>query len=144
MTIVIIEQIKSVNDLLNFSRAYKEGMIKLNVSKLARHLKKDRKTIRRYLNGNIPKKTRKRVKYLDQYRDYIIEILSDKYQSFDYIDHLFKFLKREKNITCSRSTLNRYIRYDEELNKLFKRKKDNSFTERFETEPGYQAQFDVK
>lgn len=144
MTIVIIEQIKSVNDLLNFSRAYKEGMIKLNVSKLARHLKKDRKTIRRYLNGNIPKKTRKRVKYLDQYRDYIIEILSDKYQSFDYIDHLFKFLKREKNITCSRSTLNRYIRYDEELSKLFKRKKDNSFTERFETEPGYQAQFDVK
>lgn len=71
-------------------------------------------------------------------------MLSDKYQSFDYIDHLFKYLKREKGITCSRVTLNRYIREDEELNSLFKRKKDNSFTERFETNPGQQVQFDMK
>ncbi len=84
------------------------------------------------------------MKYLDQHRIYIVEVLSDKYQSFNYIDHLFKYLKRELNVTCGRVTLNRYIREDEELNMLFKRKKENSFTERFETEPGVQAQFDLK
>jgi len=144
MTEVIIEEIQNLEDLLMFSKAYKKGLIRLNVSKLARHLQKDRKTIRRYLNGDVPKTTRTRTKYLDEYRDYIVEVLSDKYQSFDYIDHLFKYLKREKQITCSRSTFNRYIRKDEELNQLFKRKKTNSFTERFETDPGYQAQFDIK
>lgn len=41
-------------------------------------------------------------------------------------------------------TLNRYIREDKELNSLFKRKKENTFTERFETAPGVQAQFDLK
>ena len=141
MTKIILEQITKLDDLLLFSKAYKEGLIKINISKLAKELNKDRKTITKYLNGNIPKKTRERTKYLDEHRKYILEVLKDKYQSFDYIDHLFKYLKREKNITCSRSTLNRYIRNDNELTKLFKRKKDLSFTERFETDPGVQAQF---
>ncbi len=144
MTGVIIEQITKLEDLLMFSKAYKEGMIKLNISKLARDLNKDRKTIRKYLNGEVPKQTRERIKYLDEHRDYIVHVLSDKMQSFDYIEHLFNYLKREKGITCSRSTFSRYIRLDEELSSLFKRKKDNSFTMRFETKPGEQAQFDIK
>lgn len=144
MTGIILENITNVNDLSMFSKAYKEGLIKVNISKIAKELNKDRKTIRKYLEGYTPKETRDRVKYLDEYRDYIKEVLSDKYQSFDYIDHLFKYLKREKGITCSRVTLNRYIREDNELDSLFKRKKDNSFTERFETEPGQQVQFDMK
>lgn len=144
MTKIILEQITKLDDLLLFSKAYKEGLIKINISKLAKELNKDRKTITKYLNGNIPKKTRERTKYLDEHRKYILEVLKDKYQSFDYIDHLFKYLKREKNITCSRSTLNRYIRNDNELTKLFKRKKDLAFTERFETAPGVKAQFDTK
>ena len=144
MTGIILENITSVNDLSMFSKAYKEGLIKVNISKIAKELNKDRKTIKKYLEGYTPKETRDRVKYLDEHRDYIKEVLSDKYQSFDYIDHLFKYLKREKGITCSRVTLNRYIREDKELDSLFKRKKDNSFTERFETEPGEQVQFDMK
>lgn len=52
-------------------------------------------------------------------------------------------MKREKVITCSRVAFNRYIREDEELDSLFKRKKDNSFTKRFETMPGEQVQFDM-
>jgi len=144
MTDIVLENITHVEDVLMFSKAYQEGKIPLNITKIAKHLKKDRKTVRKYLSGEVPQKTRQRTKYLDEYRAKLVEVLSDKYQSFDYIDHLYKYLKREHGITCSRSTLNRYIRNDIELNTLFKRKKENSFTERFETKPGEQAQFDIK
>ncbi len=144
MTKIIIEQINCVEDLYMFSKAFKEGLIQINISKISKHLNKDRKTVKRYLLGDIPKKTRKREKYLDQHRDYILEVLSDKYQSFDYIEHLFKYLKRERGITCSRSSLSRYIRLVDELNSLFDRHQKNTFTLRFETKPGEQAQFDMK
>lgn len=144
MTDIIVENILTIDDLVSLSTSYKKGLITLNISKLARELQKDRKTIKRYLEGEVPTTTRKRSKYLDEYRALMVEVLSDKYQSFDYIDHLYKYLKREVNITCSRVTLNRYIRNDEELSSLFKRKKDSVFTERFETAPGVQAQFDLK
>lgn len=144
MTGAILNHIDTIDDLLMFSKAFKKGAIHVNISKLSRELNKDRKTVRKYLNGHIPKKTRTKVKYLDEYREYIYEVLTDPIRSFDYIEHLFKFLKREKNITCSRSALVRYIRSDEELTRLFKRKKDVPFTERFETLPGQQAQFDLK
>lgn len=144
MTEAILKNVEHVEDLLMFSNAYKKGTIPVNISKLSRELNKDRKTIKKYLNGVTPKKTRTREKYLDTYRDYIYEVLTDPIRSFDYIEHLYKFLQREKNITCSRSTLNRYIREDIELNKLFKRKLDVPLNERFETLPGQQAQFDLK
>lgn len=144
MTKAILEKITKIEDLLYFSKAYKEGLININISKLARELGKDFKTVKRYLNGETPKKTRNRVKYLDEHREYILEVLSDKNRSFDYMDHLFKYLKREKGITCTRTTLSRYIYNDEELSKYFKRQKNAKFTERFETKPGEQAQFDLK
>ena len=94
MTEIIINNINSIADLAMFSESYKKGKLKLNVSKLARELNKDRKTVRNYLNGKIPSGTRVRIKYLDQYRDLIIELLTDKYRSFDYIDHLYNYLVR--------------------------------------------------
>ena len=78
MTKIIIEHIEKVDDLLLFSSAYQEGIIKVNITKLAEHLGKDRKTIRRYLKGDVPKKTKQRTKYLDQHQTYIQEVLSDK------------------------------------------------------------------
>ena len=144
MTKILLEQITNIEDIAIFSKAYQEGLIQINISKVSKHLNKDRKTVKKYLLGQIPKKTRQREKYLDQHRDYIVEVLSDKYQSFDYIEHLFKYLKRERGITCSRSSLSRYIRGDNALNSLFDRHQKNTFTMRFETNPGEQAQFDMK
>jgi transposase len=144
MTEIILRNINNVTELVMFQELYKGGERLLNISKLSKELKKDRKTIRKYLQGNVPNKKRKRDKYLDGYREEIKDVLQDKLRSFDYIDHVYRYFVREKGIKCSRSTFNRFIRGDEELNTLFKRKKTNGFIERFETPPGIQGQFDLK
>lgn len=144
MTEIVLTMINELSDLQMFKKVYMNGEIKLNISKISRELGKDRKTIKKYLKGEFSNKSRNCKKYLDDYRDIIINLLDDKFRTFDYIDHLYNYLKREHNITCSRSTLNRYIRNDEYLNKLFTKKREQLFTERFETKPGVQAQFDLK
>jgi transposase len=137
-------KINSVEQLIDFSTAYLKGEISMNLSKVARELNCDRKTVRRYLQGNVPKKTRNRTKYLDKYRDTMLKYLNDSNRHFDYIDHLYYFMKREHQITCVKSTFNRYIRNDDQLNKAFKQSNGTSFTTRFETPSGYQVQFDMK
>ncbi len=74
---IVLENISTINDLSMFCKDYKERLIKIYISKLARELNKDRKTIKKYLEGYNPKATREKVKYLDEYKDYIIEVLSD-------------------------------------------------------------------
>ena len=65
MTEIIISSVNSITDLAIFSELYKKGNLKLNVSKLAIELNKDRKTVQNYLNGKVNSATRARVKYLD-------------------------------------------------------------------------------
>ena len=45
MTEIIINNIENINDLAMFANLFKKGKLKLNISKLARELNKDRKTI---------------------------------------------------------------------------------------------------
>ena len=58
MTELILKFVTKKEDLLLLSKAYKKGDIEVNISKISRELKVDRKTIKKYLEGNIPKKTR--------------------------------------------------------------------------------------
>lgn len=138
--------IKTIEDLRLFAKAYKKGLImKPNISKLSRTLHADRKTIRKALNGFTPSKTKVKTKYLDAYRNKLIELLNDEYKEFEYFQHLYNYMKREEKITCSYSSFRRYMQNDEELVKLFKSvKPSDAFTQRFETEAGEQAQFDLK
>ncbi len=50
-------KINNLNQALMLIRAYKEGKIKLNISKLAKELNCSRKTLSRRLNGISPKNT---------------------------------------------------------------------------------------
>ena len=144
MTDLILKFVTKKEDLLLLSKAYKEGNIKVNISKISRELNVDIKTIKKYLEGNIPKKTRKRKKYLTAFRKEIIELLKDETREYEYRDHLYRFMKRENGIKCNRVTFNRFIRGDEELNTLFKNNKVNAFTVRFETAIDQHIQFDLK
>lgn len=138
--------INSIEDLRMFSSAYMKGLImKPNITKLAKAMGADRKTVRKALNGFVPSKTKTRIKYLDKYKSIMIELLKDEYKDFEYIKHLYNFMKRENGIECCYSTFRRYISNDKELSKLFnKSKRTELFTKRFETEAGRQAQFDLK
>lgn len=138
--------INSIEYLRMFSAAYLKGLImKPNITKLANAIGADRKTVRKALNGFVPSKTKAWGKYLDDYKNIMIDLLKDEYKDFEYVKHLYNFMKRENKIECSYSTFRRYISNDNELSKLFnKSKKVDVFTRRFETEAGKQAQFDLK
>lgn len=135
--------IEKFEDLKYFGEAYREGKIKLNISRLARELNKDRKTIRKALLNN-NKVRKQRASYLDNYKDTILALLNDDLKEFEYIAHLYNYMKREYNITCAYSTFRRYVSRNIDIYEKYKNKRDNSFTERFETDKGEQVQFDLK
>lgn len=47
MTDILLEHITHIEEISMFSKAYQEGKIPLNITKIAKHLKKDRKTVRK-------------------------------------------------------------------------------------------------
>ncbi len=137
-------KLENLYDATLISGSYMKGMVKLNVTKAARELGVSRKTLSKRLNGFVPKTTRTRIKYLDDYYDEIKNLLEDELRIFEYIDHLYETMVDEHKISCNRSTFNRYIHDNKDLSKMFKKSKNKIFTERFETKPGQQAQFDLK
>ncbi|CDR30213.1 Uncharacterised protein [Acholeplasma oculi] len=49
MTKILLEQITNIEDITIFSKAYQEGLIQINITKVSKHLNKDRKTVEKYL-----------------------------------------------------------------------------------------------
>lgn len=138
-------EIKTVKDLENL-RIFMEvnKLDKPNYSQIARELGVDRRTVKKYYEGNINKERKPRKSILDDYYDVIKNLLSNEStQMFYYKDHLFRYLQREKGLKCSRNNFNYYILRNEEFASYFKNnKKDNSV--KSETPFGNQAQFDWK
>lgn len=137
--------ITNIDSLSYVGQLVKEQIMdKPNISRIARKLNCSRDTVRKRLNGEEPSNTRRRIKYLDNYYDVLLDTLSNEYKSFSYVKHLFNYFVREYDIKCCYTTFREYVMNDIELSRHFKKSNERKFTERFETPPGKQAQFDLK
>lgn len=136
-------KIGKIEDLNFIKKLVEENkMQKPNFSKLAREFKVSRETIRKYYNGFEKASTRNKSSKIDKHKYNIAELLDDEHKEFDYISHLYRYIKREiGDVDYSLSSFNRYI------NKYFKQEFKGNKTkiyERYETLAGEEAQFDYK
>ncbi|MFC6401136.1 IS21 family transposase [Mammaliicoccus sciuri] len=138
----------SLNIKKDFKIIMESLKMKINKSEVARQMGVDRRTVDKYLNGYLPSKKRNRCSLIDNYYEEIKRLLSDECeQRFYYKRILWQYLKDNHGLECAYSTFRAYITRHEELNVYFKKGKHKlspSGTTRFETSPGYQAQFDWK
>lgn len=141
-------EISSLSDLPKFKQIMEYMKMKINKSKLAEELGVDRRTVEKYLNGFVPKRTRKKSSKIDEYYEVIAALLSeDSKQVFYYRRVLWQYLKDNHGLECGASTFRAYITRTPEFNAHFeedKRIASPKGTVRYETPPGKQAQLDWK
>ena len=117
---------------------------KPNFSAIARELGVDRRTVKKYYDGNINKTRKPKKSKIDDFYDIISNLLSaETDQIFYYKTHLYRYLVREKGLQCSRSDFNYYILKHKEFAEYFKPKSKKDSV-KSETPFGKQAQFDWK
>ena len=113
----------------------KTNNIKPNYSELARIHECDRRTVKKYDEGYQGKSTtRNKESRLDKYKD---EIKDKLLLPGSTIKGTYEFIKEKDSSIGSYSNFYKY-------SKEFKKKKNNSFHPRYETEYGKQLQFDWK
>ncbi|MGI6545082.1 MAG: IS21 family transposase [Fastidiosipilaceae bacterium] len=143
-------EVKTLTDLPRLKIILEAANLKPNMSKIARDMSCDRRTAKRYYEGNFPSGTRDKPSYLDRHYDTIRDLLGpDSIQVFYFKSSLWRYLKREKILDCPESTFRGYITSRPELQAYFDRQKGPlpagpKGTVRFETAPGEQAQIDWK
>ncbi len=142
-------QITSLEDLEKLQPFLEDSTLKINKSQIARELKKDRRTIDKYLKGYKKSKQRTRSSYLDAYYDIIKELLSTSNQQiFYYKSTLWQYLTDNHGLTCPESSFRRYISKHPEFQVYFNQRKKHPISNkthiRYETEIGKQAQLDWK
>lgn len=137
--------IKSVQDLSKLKILVEVNKLeKPNFSELSRKLGVDRRTVKKYYDGNNKKIRKQKKSKIDDYHETITSLLSaENKQIFYYKSHLYRYLVREHGLDCSRSNFNHFILRHNDLSEFFKPKaKKNSI--KSETPFGKQAQFDWK
>lgn len=138
-------EIKSVKDLSRLKLLVEvNNLEKPNFSELGRILGVDRRTVKKYYEGNIGKERKQKKSKIDNYYDIITSLLSaENKQIFYYKSHLYRYLVREHNLKCSRSNFNYYILKNKKFAEYFKPKAKRDSI-KSETPFGKQAQFDWK
>jgi transcriptional regulator with XRE-family HTH domain len=142
-------EVKSLLDLPKLKLLMENLKMKINKSQLARDLGVDRRTIEKYLNGFIPKQTKKKTSKIDKYYEVIASLLSsDSKQTFYYKRILWQYLTDNHDLQCSQSGFRAYINRKPEFKSYFDEGKRTTTSLstgiRYETEPGEQAQLDWK
>ena len=117
--------IKAVNDLPKLKIMIEvNNLDRPNFSAIARELGVDRRTVKKYYDGDIKKVRKSKKSKIDDFYDIISSLLSaETDQIFYYKSHLYRYLVREKGLDCSRSNFNYYILKHEKFAEYFKRNK---------------------
>lgn len=138
-------EINSVKDLHKLKLLVEVNHLeKPNYSELARKFGVDRRTIKKYYEGDVKKERKQKKSCLDDYYTIINSLLSkESKQIFYYKSHLYRYLVREHNLKCCRSNFNHYILKNKKFAAYFKPKAKRDSV-KSETPFGKQAQFDWK
>ena len=140
--------INVLEDLNKLKSLIENNNLKVNISRLARELGKDRITVKKYIDGYVKTNKRQRQSQFDTYYPLIKELLNDANKLFAYKRVLFQYLKDNYGMPGASSSFRRYISSIDEFDQYFKEKKCASVKtpahSRFETSPGQQAQLDWK
>lgn len=138
-------EINSKEDLKELKKIIEvNGLEKPNFSELSRRLGIDRRTVKKYYNGEEKKERKARASKVDKYEEIIRRLLDkDCKQIFYYKSHLYRYLEREYGLEVTRNTFNHYILKKEEFADYFKKRKKQEAV-KTETPLGKQAQFDWK
>lgn len=118
---IIDINIESLDDLHQLKQLENSG-IKINISALARKLKVDRRTIKKYMYGYKKPITRNKSSQFDTYYITIKELLNDKKKEITYKSDLYRYLVDSYGMKGSSSSFRRYIIKKSEFNKFFIKK----------------------
>lgn len=141
-TEIFLRSVKDLNKLKLLVEV--NNLDRPNFSAIARELGVDRRTVKKYYDGDIKKVRKSKKSKIDDFYDIISSLLSaETDQIFYYKSHLYRYLVREKGLDCSRSNFNYYILKHEKFAEYFKPNKKKDAV-KSETSFGKQAQFDWK
>ena len=104
-TEIFLRSVKDLNKLKLLVEV--NNLDRPNFSAIARELGVDRRTVKKYYDGDIKKVRKSKKSKIDDFYDIISSLLSaETDQIFYYKSHLYRYLVREKGLDCSRSNFN--------------------------------------